>query len=443
MMNQNSITLFFIILVILVLDFILERFLEYLNTKRWSNQLPDELQGIYDLNKYRTSQQYQKVKQKFSWIISSFSFLAMLILLFSGSFVWFDNLLINYVNNPILSALLFFGIIGMLSSLVMIPFEVYSTFVIEEKFGFNKTTAKTFILDKLKGWLLGALIGGALLALIVWIYVSTGNYFWLLVWGVITLLMIFMTMFYSNLIVPLFNKQTPLESGDLRDSIEAFSAEAGFRLKNIYVIDGSKRSSKANAYFTGLGMKKRIVLYDTLIQDHSKEELVAILAHEIGHYKMKHTRQGIVIAILQTGLMLFILSLFIRKESWLAADLCQSLAGFSHLKATPDFQLGILAFGMLYSPLSLILGLIDNTISRSNEYSADRFAGEKYNPGALQEALKKLSVNQLSNLRPHPLYVFFHYSHPPLLSRLQALDKTKDKATLKERELKDEGKTKE
>ncbi|MBE0647742.1 MAG: M48 family metallopeptidase [Bacteroidales bacterium] len=415
-------TFFYLILSILAVDFLLERFLEYLNTTRWSDMLPKELVGIYQEDKYRKSQQYLKVKQKFSWIISCFSFAAMMTLLASGGFVWLDHLMRSFSDNPIILSLLFFGILGVGSSIVLIPFEIYSTFVIEERFGFNKTTMRTFILDKLKGWLLGAIIGGGLLSLIVWIYLSMGNYFWLVVWGVITFFMVCMTLFYSNLIVPLFNKQTLLEPGALRDAIESFAADTGFNLRNIYVIDGSKRSSKANAYFTGLGMKKRIVLYDTLIQDHTISELVAILAHEIGHYKMKHTRQGIVIGVLQTGLMLFVLSLFIGKDSWLAADLCQSLAGFSEYKAVPSFQLGILAFGMLYSPLSLILGLVNNVLSRRNEYAADRFAGERYNPGALQEALKKLSVNQLSNLRPHPLYVFFHYSHPPLLSRLKSLN---------------------
>ncbi len=428
-MNSLSILLFYLILAILVLDFFLERLLEYLNTTRWSDLLPDELKDIYEEDQYRKSQQYLKVKERFSRITSSFSFVVMMTLLATGCFVWLDNLLRSFSGDPIILALFFFGILGVASSIVMIPFEIYSTFVIEEKFGFNKTTPRTFILDKLKGWLLGALIGGGLLAFVVWIYASTGNYFWLIVWGVMTFFMVFMTMFYSNLIVPLFNKQKPLEAGELRDAIESFATDVGFNLKNIYVIDGSKRSSKANAYFTGLGMKKRIVLYDTLIHDHTTHELVAILAHEIGHYKKKHTRQGILISILQTGLMLFILSLFIRKDSWLAADLCQALSGFSGLEATPGFQLGILAFGLLYSPLSLMLGLVNSALSRKNEYAADRFAGEKYNPGALQEALKKLSVNQLSNLRPHPLYVFFHYSHPPLLSRLQALDNTWDKAT--------------
>ena len=418
-------TFFYLILAILIVDFLLERVLEYLNTTRWSDALPDELKGIYDEERYRKSQRYLKEKQHFSWVTDSVTFVAMVAILCLGGFVWLDDLLRRITENPILLALLFFGIIGFISSLVMTPFELYGTFVIEEKFGFNTTTMKTFILDKLKGWLLGILIGGGILALIIWIYTTTGNYFWLIVWGVITLFMIFMSMFYSNLIVPLFNKQKPLDSGELRDAIESFANKVGFRLKNIYVIDGSKRSTKANAYFTGLGGKKRIVLYDTLIRDHTTEELVGVLAHEIGHYKKKHTLQGIILSILQTGLMLFILSLFIRKDSALSALLCQALSGFSGLQAIPGFHLGILAFGLLYSPLSFILGILESMLSRTNEYAADRFAGINYNPVSLQNALKKLSVNQLSNLRPHPLYVFFHYSHPPLLSRLRALAEIK------------------
>ncbi len=420
-------TFFYLILAILIFDFLLERVLEYLNTTRWSDLLPDELKGIYNEERYRKSQHYLKTKQHFSWVVDSVTFAAMVAILLMGGFIWLDDLLRRISENPILLALLFFGTIGFISSIVMTPFELYGTFVIEEKFGFNTTTVKTFILDKLKGWLLGVLIGGGILALITWIYTTTGNYFWLIVWGVITLFMIFMSMFYSNLIVPLFNKQKPLEPGELRDAIESFAGKVGFRLKNIYVIDGSKRSTKANAYFTGLGGKKRIVLYDTLIRDHTTEELVGVLAHEIGHNKKRHTLQGIVLSILQTGLMLFILSLFIRKDSAMSASLCQALSGFSGLQAIPGFHLGILAFGLLYSPLSFILGILESMLSRANEFAADKFAGINYNPESLQSALKKLSVNQLSNLRPHPLYVFFHYSHPPLLSRLKALAEIKGK----------------
>jgi STE24 endopeptidase len=405
------------------LDYGLERLLAYLNSTYWSDQLPKELEGIYDQEKYRQSQRYEKSKQKFAFVLSTLTLLAMLFMLVAGGFAWMDAFVRQYTHHPILMALLFFGILGFVSNLLSLPFDVYHVFVLEEKFGFNRTTAKTFILDRLKGLLLSIIIGGGLLSLIILIYESTGNYFWLIAWGVITFFMIFMSMFYSNLIVPLFNKQKLLDQGPLRDAIEQFAMKVGFKLKNIYIIDGSKRSKKANAYFTGLGMKKRIVLYDTLIQDHTNEELVAVLAHEIGHYKKKHTLMGIVLSTLQTGIMLFILSLFIRKDSGIAQSLCQAVSGFSGLETKQSFHVGILAFGLLYSPLSFILGLILNRISRRHEYAADRFAGIQYDPVALMDALKKLSVNNLSNLHPHPAYVFFYYSHPTLLQRLHALEK--------------------
>jgi STE24 endopeptidase len=414
---------FYFILVILFFDYLLERFLEYLNSTYWSEKLPTELEGIYDPEKYRKSQEYEKHKQKFGVITSSIKLAIMIFILMIGGFSYLDHFIRQYSEHSILMAFLFFGILGLASSILSLPFEIYHVFVLEEKFGFNRTTIKTFILDHLKGLLLTVIIGGGLLALIIFIYNSTGNYFWLVTWGVISFFMIFLSMFYSNLIVPLFNKQKPLEPGPLRDAIEKFSTNMGFKLKNIYVIDGSKRSKKANAYFTGIGGKKRIVLFDTLIADHTTEELVAVLAHEIGHYKKKHTIYSIILSLAQTGLMLFILSLFIRKDSILAQSLCQSLSGFSGLEVKQSFHLGILAFGVLYSPLSLILGLFMNMFSRKNEYAADRYAGENYSPDSLMGALKRLSVNNLSNLRPHPVFVFFYYSHPPLLQRLEALQK--------------------
>jgi STE24 endopeptidase len=400
-----------IILIILIAGYIVERVLDYLNSTYWSDVLPDELKGIYDEEKYRKSQQYLQVKQRFSILTDTLSLTVMLLMLLLGGFAWVDGIVRDYTTHPVLMALLFFGILGLAADILSTPFSVYSTFVIEERFGFNKTTPRTFILDKLKGWLLGAVIGGGLLSLIVWIYMSTGNLFWVLAWAAISLFSIFMTMFYSTLIVPLFNKQTPLAEGELRDAIEQFAVKVGFRLDNIFVIDGSKRSRKANAYFSGLGAKKRIVLFDTLINDHTTDELVAVLAHEIGHYKKKHTLTGILLSIVQTGLMLFLLSLFIGNPL-----LSQALGA-----SEGSFHLGILAFGILYSPISLVLDLFMNMLSRKNEYAADRYAGVNFDPGALQEALKKLSVNNLSNLRPHPAYVFVYYSHPPVLKRLEAL----------------------
>jgi STE24 endopeptidase len=403
--------IFVAILVIIILDFLLERILDYLNRTYWSEELPAELEGIYDRERYRKSQQYLKANHWFSQVTESFNFILVMAMLLLGGFAFLDGWIRQYSTNPILMSLLFFGILGFVADILGTPFSVYATFVIEQRFGFNKTTVKTFILDKIKGWMLAIVIGGGLLSLVVWLYGVTGQWFWLIAWGVISFFTIFMTLFYSNIIVPLFNKQTPLQEGELRDAIEAFAAKTGFSLRNIYVIDGSKRSTKANAYFTGLGRKKRIVLYDTLIKDHSTEELVAVLAHEIGHYKKKHTLIGTVTSILQTGLMLFILSRFLGSP-YLSGALGA---------AEPSFHLSVVAFGILYTPLSVVLGLVMNVFSRKHEYEADRFAAVNYRGDSLCDALIRLSVNNLSNLRPHPAYVFFYYSHPPLLKRIEAI----------------------
>lgn len=404
-------TLFWIIVGILVFDFIFERYLDYLNTTRWSTQLPDEVKEIYDEEKYRKQQAYSKINHRFGMLTSSFSFLLIMLMFFVQGFAIVNNWALSISDSPIWSALIFFGILLLASDILTTPFDLYSTFVIEEKYGFNKTTTKTYILDKLKGWLLGAIIGGGLLALIIFIYLKTGEWFWLYVWIIVSGFSIFMAMFYSSLIVPLFNKQTPLEEGELKQAIQNFASKVGFKLDNIYVIDGSKRSTKANAYFSGLGTKKRIVLYDTLINDMEIPELVAVLAHEIGHYKKKHIIRSLIIGILQTGIMLFIFSLFIDSPA-----LSEALGA-----EEPSFHIGLIAFGILYSPLSAIIGIGMNKFSRKNEYEADAFAAQNYKAKPLANALKKLSVKNLSNLRPHPAYVFVHYSHPTLLQRLNAL----------------------
>jgi len=413
-------TLLWIILGILIFDFLLERTLDYLNATRLSEKLPEELRDIYDADKYQQSQQYFKVNQKFSFITSTLSFLVMLSMIYFGGFAYIDQIARSIAGNPILIALIFFGIIGIAADILTTPFQIYSTFVIEERFGFNQTTPKTFILDKIKGWLLGIIIGGGLLSLIIWLYHSTGDWFWVLAFVVLVSFSGLMTMFYSSVILPLFNKLTPLEEGGLRQEIEKLADKVGFDLKDIYVMDGSKRSSKANAFFSGLGSKKKIVLFDTLINDHTKEELVSVLAHEIGHYKKKHTKINFGLAIAQTAIMLTVLSFFLDQDTiwprYLANALGADQAGF---------HLGILAFGILYTPLSMLLGIGMNVISRHHEYSADRFAIKNYAAEPLKNALKKLSVKHLSNLTPHPAYVFVYYSHPPLLKRINAMVKAK------------------
>ena len=405
-------TIFWIIIAILSFDFLLENYLDYLNIKRMGSKIPRELEGIYDKEEYAKQQAYQRENHRFGIYSGTFSFLITLAMFLFFGFAFVDSVAWSITSNAIWAALLFFGIIMLASSILGIPFSVYDTFEIEEKFGFNKVTPRIFVSDQLKGWLLGAVIGGGLLALIIFIYRETQNLFWLYAWIAISLFTVFMAMFYSNLIVPLFNKQTPLEEGELRSAISDFADRVGFKLDNIFVINGSKRSTKANAYFTGFGAKKRIVLYDTLIDDMTTGEIVAVLAHEIGHYKKKHVLQGLIISLLQTGVLLYIFSLLIESSS-----LSRALG-----VETPNFHIGMVAFGILYAPVSFILSIFMNMLSRKNEYQADAFAALNYKPAALASALKKLSQKNLSNLTPHPLYVFFNYSHPPLFERIKHIE---------------------
>ncbi|MBN2275165.1 MAG: M48 family metallopeptidase [Bacteroidales bacterium] len=407
-------TLFYIILGIIIVDFLLERWLDYLNGKKLSTELPEELRDVYDAEQYKKSQEYKKANDRFSLITSTFSFLLIIGMLLFNGFNMVDTWARSFTEHPVLVALIFFGILAIASDILNLPFTVYDIFIIEEKFGFNKTTPRTFVLDKIKSWFLGAVIGGGIISLIIWFYQQTTTSFWIYAWIAVSLFTVFMTMFYSTLIVPIFNKQTPLEEGELRNEIQQFSEKADFKLDNIYVIDGSKRSTKSNAYFAGFGSKKRIVLFDTLIRDLSNHEIVSVLAHEIGHYKKKHVLKGIVTSIIQTGITLFIFSLFVDNPQLSAALGSEK----------PSFHLGLIAFGILYSPISMVVGLFMNYFSRKHEYSADGFAKEKYNGEVLIRALKKLSSRNLSNLTPHPLYVFFHYSHPPLLQRIRALKQT-------------------
>lgn len=404
-----------IIVALVIFEVILTKTLWLLNHKNKSPKLPEELKEVYDEEKYAKSLKYENTKYKFSMISSIVSIVITLGMLIFGGFGWLDEFVRQYSENQVVLALYFFGIITFVQTLIGLPFSYYSTFVIEEKFGFNKMTKKLFFTDTLKSLFLSIILGGWILSLIVWIYSIAGNNFWWYAWILMTFISVFMMMFYSSIIVPIFNKQTPLEEGELRTAIEKFSNKVGFKLDNIYVIDGSKRSSKANAYFSGLGPKKRIVLYDTLINDLETDELVAVLAHEIGHYKKKHTLQMLVFSILQTGLMLFVFGLALSFPA-----VSQALWA-----AEWSFHVGSIAFGILFAPISIILGLFASILSRKNEYEADEFAGKNLDPELLISALKKLSRNNLSNLTPHPAYEFFYYSHPNPIKRFAALRKLK------------------
>ncbi|MFZ5552080.1 MAG: M48 family metallopeptidase [Bacteroidota bacterium] len=410
---MNSETLFYIYLSVIVIHFLFGRWLEFLNSRARMQPVPEEGKGIYDEEKYMKSQRYHAEHDRFGRIESFFSFSVMMVFLFLDGFAWLDGCVREITENPLLVSLLFFFILAVANDIIGIPFDIYSTFVIEEKYGFNKTTPSTFIFDKLKGYLLMIVIGGPLLIALVYFFEYSGEYFWMLSWGILSLFMLVMAMFYTSVFLPLFNKITPLPEGELRSAIEAYGQKNGFQLKNIFVMDGSRRSTKANAFFSGFGPKKTIVLYDTLIEKHTTEELVAVLAHEVGHYKLKHTVSGLVASLVQSAVLLYLLSFFIgNKEMAMALGVSQ-----------PSFHIGVIAFSILYTPVSVITGILMNVISRKNEFAADAFARKTSDGEALKTALKKLSVDNLSNLTPHPAYVFMYYSHPPLLERLKALDK--------------------
>ena len=412
---MNSEHIFYVIIGILTAQFTFDQWLDFLNNRKVVTSIPTELEGIYDEEKYKKQQNYKKANYSFGLLSEVVSFLVIMIVLFNEGFAILNSWIVDFTSNLTLQSLLFFAIIGIASSLISLPFSIYGTFVIEERFGFNKITPKIFVLDMIKSMLLSVLIGGPLMALVIWLYNIAGSYFWLYAWMVISGFAIFMTMFCTSLILPLFNKQTPLENGELRDAIEAFSVKAGFKLDNVFVMDGSKRSTKANAFFSGLGSRKRIVLYDTLINDLQTDEIVAVLAHEIGHYKLKHTLWGTLTGVLQMGVILFVFGLIVGSPL-----LSQALG--VHV---PNFHIGILAFGILYTPVSFVAGIFMTILSRKNEYAADAYACKFELGNALIGGLKTISSNALSNLTPHPFYVFFHYSHPPLLQRIKAIKNIK------------------
>lgn len=401
----------YVILAIVTVSFLFDQALEYLNLKHQRTDIPSEVAPFYDRDKYIKSLSYHRDQTNFGFVTSGFGFVLSMAMLVFGGFGWVDGLLRTVTGNETLLALAFFGVIFLASDILTMPFQWYATFVIEERYGFNRTTVGTFLLDKLKGYALGALIGGGLLALLIYLIRVIGPDFWIWFAAVASLFVLLMNMFYTSLILPLFNKLTPLPEGELKSAIEDFSAKVDFPLDNIFVIDGSKRSKKANAFFSGMGRKKKIVLYDTLISNHTTEELVAVLAHEVGHYKKKHILWSLVLSVLQITFTLWILSLMVYNE-----NLSFALGGGQYA-----IHLNLLAFTILFSPISGITGLLMAVYSRKNEFEADAFARIHYNGTALADALKRLSVDSLSNLFPHPWYVFFHYSHPPLLKRLESI----------------------
>ena len=412
---------FFIIISLVIFNYLFSNLLDYINHRNWKDEIPNELKDFYDKEKYKKAKNYALSKNKISLFSSSLSFLLVIsLIVFNGYGIIDQFVSINLsksfeslqISSNFIQSGVFFLILFILNSIISIPFSYYNTFVIEEKFGFNKTTKLTFFIDIIKSTLLSFFIGGILLFLALYLYENLNDGFWLWLWIGLSLLMILINMFYADLIVPIFNKLTPLDDGELRNKIEKYSKDVGYLLKNIYVIDGSKRSTKANAFFSGLGPRKTIALYDTLIEKHSENELVAVLAHEVGHFKKKHIFSGLIMSIIQIGIMSFFFELCLKLP-----EISIALGGLES-----SFHLGLVGFSIIFSPISILSGIIMNYNSRKNEFEADAYAKETFNGEDLSLALKKLSVDSLSNIYPHPLYVFFHYSHPPLIQRLRALN---------------------
>jgi STE24 endopeptidase len=401
-----------IILITLIGSYLLNLLADYLNLRALTEQLPEEFREVYDAEKYRQSQAYTRVKTQFALFVTTVDLALLLGFWFIGGFNWLDQFVRGWQLNAIWSGLLYIGILLLLQTVISLPFSIYSTFVIEERFGFNKTTPATFVLDLVKSLSLAIVLGGPLLAALLLLLEKAGPQAWLYCWLLMTLFTLFVQFVAPTWIMPLFNKFTPMPDGDLKAAILGYAQSVKFSLANIFVMDGSKRSTKANAFFTGFGRNKRIALFDTLIAKHTAPELVAVLAHEIGHYKKKHIVKGMVVSVLHAGVMFYLLSIFLTHPGLFEAFYMRQ----------PSIYVGLIFFALLYTPIELVLAIFLNLFSRKNEYEADRFAVETTgHPENMITALKKLSVDNLSNLTPHPLMVFLHYSHPPVLQRVAAM----------------------
>ena len=404
---------FYIIIGMILFEYILSLLVDILNVKSLNPNLPDEFKDVYEQDKYKKSQNYTKSNTKFSFLTSSFSLLISLYFIFGGLYNSIDLYVRSHGFSEIVTGLLFFALLFVINDLLNIPFSLYKTFVIEEKYGFNKTTLKTFCSDKFKGYLLMIGIGAPVLSTIIYFFSNYSQYGWFYVWLFIIAFSIILQPVFTIFIAPMFNKFTPLQEGPLLNKIKDYLNKVNFPVQKLEVVDGSKRSSHSNAYFSGIGKYKRIALFDTLIDQMDENEILAIIAHEVGHYKLKHIYSGIILSSIQSGIMLFILSLFINNEQLFSVFYMDNLSVYASL----------VFFTMLYSPISMIVGVFFSIISRKNEFSADAYSAETAKlPESLITGLKKLSKENLSNLTPHWLNVFLNYSHPPVLDRIKALN---------------------
>lgn len=399
------------IIAFILFEFALSKAVDFLNMQTWDKPIPAELKDLYKEEQYQKAKAYAKANAKLKTISGLFSLFIIVAFLLAKGFAWVDMFSASITAQPILQTLIFFALIGIANYILNLPFSLYGTFVIEQKFGFNKMSISTFITDSIKTILLSAIIGGGLLALLAYLFQLLGTHFWWVGWIIVSAFTLFFAAFYTTLLLPVFNKLSPLEAGGLRSAIEKYSSKVAFPLTNIFVIDGSKRSAKANAFFSGLGGKKNIVLYDTLIKDLTQEEITAVLAHEVGHYKRKHVQKSMLLSVIQIGFMFFVFG-------WLSGN---QIMGEVLGAEKNNFHLSLITFSLLFSPLSLLTGILMNIYSRKNEYEADNYAKTTYAAEPLITALKKLTVNHLGNPQPHPAFIFLHYSHPTLLQRMRAM----------------------
>ena len=409
-----------IILFIVVGNYLLDIVVETLNVRHAKTDLPEEYEGYYNTEEYKKAQNYLKENKWFEIIISTITTPLTVAFILIGGFNLVDQIARSFQFGPIVTGLVFAGILMLASQIISIPFSAYSTFVIEEKYGFNRTTVRTFVLDILKSWLLAAIIGGTVFSIVLWFFGKAGNQAWVYCWIVVVLFQIVLTFFAPVVMLPLFNKFYPLGDSELKTAIENYARSQNFKMKGVFKMDASKRSTKTNAFFTGLGKFRRIVLFDTLIEKHSVDEIVSILAHEMGHYKKKHIFKSILMSIMTTGLMFFLISFFINNEGLFSAFKMQNTSIYASL----------IFFAFFYVPINMVISIFSKMLSRKREYEADAYAiGTYRKPESMISALKKLTVDNLSNLTPHPLKVFLSYSHPPVLERIRAIQRQELRGT--------------
>lgn len=401
-----------VILGALLAEYVLNLVSDGLTLRHLKPEVPDEFSDTFDDEEYERAQTYTRTRTRLGWISSTAGLAVLLTFWFAGGFEWLDALVRGWAFGPIATGLWYVGLLVLGRGLVSLPFSVYSTFVIEERFGFNETTPKTFVLDLFKSATLGVAIGGPLLAALLWFFRSTGPYGWVYAWVAVTTVMLLLQYLAPRYLMPLFNDFEPLEEGSLRDSILSYADAVDFPVDDVYVMDGSRRSNKANAFFTGFGSNRRIVLFDTLVEQLSADELLSVVAHEMGHYKLHHIPQRMTISVAQTGVLFVLLSVFLQVDGLFHAFYVDQ----------PTVYTGLVFFGLLYSPVDLLLSIPLNAWSRRHEFQSDRFAVETTGRAeTLVSGLKRLAETNLSNLTPHPLTVALEYSHPPLIERIEAL----------------------